>query len=70
MSDKFVYEEGDIQLGDSVCEFCANYNDGARCELCPKDNLKEIEAGDIKCPQYKHEASSVFDDLLKGGLDL
>ena len=59
---KFCYEEGEIELVECQCELCVYYNDGARSEVCPKEQLDEIIHNTIFCPNLKEKTFFEFDE--------
>ena len=52
---KFSWEEGEIDVVDCLCELCANYNNGKRSKVCPKDLLDKIKTNKIICPVFDNQ---------------
>lgn len=54
--NKFCYEEGELTIADSQCEFCIHYHGGDRDSVCPTDQLAAIEQNEILCDFMEQES--------------
>lgn len=49
---KFCYEENELKIADSQCDFCKHYNNGAHSECCPNELIGKIKTGQLRCPNF------------------
>ena len=55
VKDRLNNYKGEFKILKSICEVCANYNDGKRNNECPLNLIDKIENNEIVCPNFKKE---------------
>ena len=53
-ADRFTYEEGDVEIKDSYCEFCKHYIEGTsiKCGLFPDGKPETIMNLSEMCSKF------------------